>query len=102
MKGSYDHTKKIFEQQQRKMESQLEQLRSEVDLYRERKVADEDTDEESVYQIVGEHEADIRDGRLSFTAPLARGLMNKAAGDRVEVVTPKGSKAYEILKVKFI
>jgi chromosome segregation ATPase len=43
VKGSYDHTKKIFEQQQRKMESQLEQLRSEVDLYRERKVADEDT-----------------------------------------------------------
>ncbi len=65
-------------------------------------LVDEDTDEESVYQIVGEHEANIREGRLSFTAPLARGLMSKEAGDRVEVVTPKGSKAYEILKVKFI
>ena len=64
-------------------------------------VADEDTDEESTYQIVGEHEADINEGRLSITSPLARALINKTVGDSVEVVTPKGAKGYEIVKVRF-
>lgn len=62
---------------------------------------DEDTDEESAYKIVGEEEAEIREGKLSYTSPLARSLIGKEAGDRVEVTTPRGSKAYEILKVSF-
>ena len=65
------------------------------------RLTDEDTDEDSSYQIVGEHEADIKDGLLSITAPLARALIGKTVGDSVEVVTPKGSKGYEIIKVSF-
>jgi transcription elongation factor GreA len=66
------------------------------------KLADDDTDEESNYQIVGEHEADIKEGRLSVTSPLARALISKTVGDAVEVVTPGGSKGYEIIGVRFI
>ena len=65
------------------------------------KLTDEDTDEDSAYQIVGEHEADINNGFLSINAPLARALIGKTVGDSVEVVTPKGSKGYEIIKVSF-
>ena len=65
-------------------------------------IADEETDEETTYQIVGEHEADISDGRLSIAAPIARALIGKSVGDSVEVHTPKGEKVYEILKVKFL
>ena len=64
-------------------------------------VADEDTDEELTYQIVGTHEADINDGRLSVTSPLARALIGKTIGDSVEVDTPRGPKGYEICAVKF-
>jgi len=62
---------------------------------------DEDTDEKSVYQIVGEDEADIKAKRLAITSPLARALVGKSIGDQVEVVTPGGSKSYEISKVAF-
>jgi len=62
---------------------------------------DEDTDEKSVYQIVGEDEADIKAKRLAITSPLARALVGKSVGDQVEVVTPGGSKSYEISKVAF-
>jgi len=65
-------------------------------------LADEDCDEESIYQIVGAHEADIRSGRLSVHAPLARALIGKQIGDSVEVSTPGGSKSYEIVDVRFI
>ena len=65
------------------------------------KVADEDTDEEATYQIVGEHEADIKKGLLSVTSPLSRALIAKRAGDSVEVTTPNGAKSYEILSVRF-
>ena len=64
-------------------------------------LADEDTDEENTYQIVGEHEADIKKGFLSITSPLARALIGKSVGDTVEVPTPKGAKVYEVIKVKF-
>ena len=64
-------------------------------------LSDDDTDEEATYQIVGQEEADIDKGRLSVTSPLARALIGKQTGDRVEVVTPKGSKAYEIVKVRY-
>jgi transcription elongation factor GreA len=64
-------------------------------------VADEDTDEEKTFQIVGEHEASIADGRLSVTSPLARALIGKTVGDSVEVSTPNGSKVYEVVSVKY-
>jgi transcription elongation factor GreA len=64
-------------------------------------LADEDTDEESTYQIVGAEEADIGKGRLSVTSPLARALIGKQSGDSVEVTTPGGSKAYEVIRVRF-
>ena len=60
-------------------------------------LADEDTDEESTYQIVGQHESDVENGKLSVSAPLARGLIGKSLGDSVEVKTPRGSKSYESL-----
>ena len=65
------------------------------------KVVDEETDEESVFQIVGEHEADIKEGRLAITSPLARALITKRVGDTVEVKTPKGHKSYEIRSVRY-
>ncbi len=65
-------------------------------------LADEDSDEEVVYQIVGAHEADIKLGRLSVHAPLARALIGKTLGESVEVNSPGGSKSYEIVDVKFI
>ena len=64
-------------------------------------LVDEDTDEEVTYQLVGEFEADINEGRLSITSPLARALIAKTVGDNIEVTTPGGSKAYEILKIEF-
>ena len=65
-------------------------------------VVDEDTEDEARYQIVGEHEADVKSGRLSLTSPLARGMMGKEMGDVVEVSTPSGVKAYEILKIEWV
>ena len=62
---------------------------------------DEDTDEKTAYQIVGEDEADIKAKRLAITAPLARALVGKKVGEAVEVTTPGGSKSYEIAKVQF-
>ena len=62
---------------------------------------DEDTEEKTVYQIVGEDEADIKAKRLAITSPLARALVGKSVGDTVEVTTPGGSKSYEISKVAF-
>ena len=62
---------------------------------------DEDTDEKLIYQIVGQDEADVKQGRLAITSPLARALIGKNTGDTVEVNTPKGEKAYEIRRVSF-
>ncbi len=62
---------------------------------------DEDTDEKKVWQIVGEPEANARDGRISITSPLARALIGKRKGASVEVNTPGGAKAYEIKKVEW-
>ncbi|MGZ9113759.1 MAG: transcription elongation factor GreA [Brevundimonas sp.] len=64
-------------------------------------VVDEDTEEESRYQIVGEHEADVKAGKVSIASPIARSLISKEVGDVVEVNTPGGVKAYEILKVEW-
>ena len=65
-------------------------------------LVDEDTDEEKVYQIVGETEADVKSGKVSVTSPTARALIGKKSGDSVEVNTPGGGKSYEILKVEFL
>ncbi|ARN84738.1 transcription elongation factor GreA [Candidatus Nucleicultrix amoebiphila] len=62
---------------------------------------DEDTEQETTYQIMGIDEADISKGLLSISSPLAKALIGKDIGDRVEVRTPNGSKGYEILKVIF-
>ena len=64
-------------------------------------IADEDTDAETTYQIVGEHESNVNEGRLSVAAPIARALIGKSVGESVEVVTPSGQKDYEIVKVRF-
>ncbi len=65
------------------------------------KVVDEDTEIEQNFQIVGEYEANIDKGLLALTAPLPRALIGKTIGDSVEVTTPKGPKAYELLDVKY-
>lgn len=64
-------------------------------------LVDEDTEEKLTYQLVGEDEADVKQGRLAITAPIARAIIGKTVGDLVEVNTPKGEKAYEIRGVKF-
>ncbi len=64
-------------------------------------VVDEDTDEETTYQIVGADESDIKAGLLSITSPLARALIGKSIGDSIEVSAPSGMKSYEILSVAF-
>jgi transcription elongation factor GreA len=65
-------------------------------------VVDEDTEEEGRYQIVGDHEADVRAGKISLSSPLSRAMISKSVGDVVEVMTPGGPKSYEILKVEWI
>ena len=65
-------------------------------------VVDEDTEDESRYQIVGEHEADVKQGKISIASPIARAMIGKEMGDVVEVPTPGGTKAYEILKVEWV
>ena len=62
---------------------------------------DEDTEKESVFQIVGETEAEVKSGKVSVSSPTARALIGKKAGDSVEVNTPGGGKSYEIVKVAY-
>jgi transcription elongation factor GreA len=64
-------------------------------------VVDEDTETEKTFQIVGETEADVKNGRMSVTSPTARALIGKKVGDTVEVNTPGGGKSYEILKINY-
>lgn len=64
-------------------------------------LVDEDTDEEKVYQIVGDMEADVKEGRISISSPIARALIGKSVGDSVEVTAPGGSHSYEVLNVAY-
>jgi transcription elongation factor GreA len=64
-------------------------------------VIDEDTEKKAVWQLVGEPEADAKAGKISITSPLARALVGKKKGANVEVVTPGGAKAYEVVKVEW-
>lgn len=65
------------------------------------RLVDEDTDEEKTYQIVGEYEADIEQGRLNIKSPLARALIGRDVGDSVEVRTPGGERGYEIVAIDY-
>ncbi len=66
------------------------------------KLVDDDTDENVVYQIVGEHESEPREGRISLGSPVARSLIGRRVGDLVEVRTPAGVRNFEVLDVSFI
>jgi len=64
-------------------------------------LVDEDTEKEVTYQIVGTHEADIKQSKLSITSPLAKALIAKRVGDTVAVPAPGGDRSYEILKITY-
>jgi transcription elongation factor GreA len=64
-------------------------------------LVDEDTDDKAKYRIVGEIEANVKQGRISITSPLARALLGKRKKDVVEVSTPGGGKSYKVLKVEY-
>jgi transcription elongation factor GreA len=66
------------------------------------KVVDEDTEKEDVYKIVGEDEANVKDGKISIASPIARAMIGKEQGDVVEVMTPSGTRSLEILSVAWI
>jgi len=63
-------------------------------------VADEETDEESSYHIVGPYEADIELGRISTSSPIAKAMIGKSVGDSIEVQTPRGPHPYEIVSIE--
>ena len=65
------------------------------------KLVDEETDKEASYQIVGVYEADIKQGLLSISSPLAKSLIGKSIGDTVSVPAPGGDRTYEILEVTY-
>jgi transcription elongation factor GreA len=65
-------------------------------------IEDDESEEISTYQIVGEYESDIKNKKLSVSSPLARGLINKSVEDVVEINSPKGQKSYTIKSVKYI
>ncbi len=62
---------------------------------------DEGTGNELVYKIVGEDEADIKSGMISFTSPIARALIGKNEGDIVNFSAPGGEKQYEVIEVRY-
>jgi transcription elongation factor GreA len=64
-------------------------------------LVDEDTEQKAAYQIVGEFEADVKQGKISVSSPIARAIIGKKKGDSVEVSTPGGGKSYEILQVRW-
>lgn len=64
-------------------------------------LVDEDTDEKVTYKIVGDLEANVRDGKISISSPIARALIGKSKGDSAEVTTPKGPRSYEVLKIEW-
>ena len=65
-------------------------------------IEDDDTGKKQNYQIVGEYESDIENKKLSINSPLARGLIGKSKDDNVEINSPKGTKSYTIISVKYI
>ena len=65
------------------------------------KIKDNETGEQSTYQIVGEHESDIENKKISINSPMARGLIGKSKNDVVEINSPKGIKFYTVVSAKF-
>ena len=65
------------------------------------KIKDNETGEQSTYQIVGEYESDIENKKISISSPMARGLIGKSVNDVVEINSPKGIKFYNVISVKF-
>ncbi len=61
-----------------------------------------DTNKEVIYQIVGEAESDLENGKIALTTPIARGLIGKEVEDDVTINTPNGAHEYEILDIKFV
>ncbi len=66
------------------------------------RLTDTDSGDEVSYSIVGDHEGDIKEGRIAISAPLARALIGKEQGDTVVLRTSKGSREYQIEEVKFV
>ena len=66
------------------------------------RLTDTESGDDTVYAIVGDHEGDIKEGRISISAPLARALIGKEQGDTVNLRTAKGSREYQIQEIKFI
>jgi transcription elongation factor GreA len=62
---------------------------------------DEDTGDKVKYKIVGETEANVKEGKISIGSPIARALIGKAKGESCEVTTPKGPRSYEVLKIEW-
>ncbi len=62
---------------------------------------DEDTGDKVKYKIVGDLEANVKDGLISISSPIARALIGKAKGETADVTTPKGSRSYEVLKIEW-
>jgi transcription elongation factor GreA len=65
------------------------------------KLSDVETDDEVVYTLVGEEEADAKQGRISVTSPVAQALMAKQVGDDISVKVPKGIREFEVLEIRF-
>ena len=65
------------------------------------KIKDNETGEQSTYQIVGEYESDIENKKISINSPMARGLIGKSKNDVVEINSPKGIKFYNVISIKF-
>jgi len=65
-------------------------------------IEDSETGDSTTYTIVGEHEAEIKKGRISIGAPLARAMIGKEIGDTVTMQSPKGKREYEVTKVEWI
>ena len=60
---------------------------------------DEDSEDKVTYTIVGDTEADLKNGKISISSPIARALIGKSKGESVDVTTPKGTRTLEVLKV---
>jgi len=63
---------------------------------------DEETEEEKIYQIVGDQESDVKQGRISISSPIARALIGKSKGDSIDVHAPGGSRSYEVISLKYV
>lgn len=64
-------------------------------------IIDCETEKEETWQIVGEDEADLKEGRISLTSPIGKALIGKSVGDEVEIRTPKGVRACEVVGLRF-